>query len=88
MPEKKKLDLRNELSNYLFIFFTVFVLLLSFINIKNITTKKEVKVLGTTVVDNTEFWKDFLKENPTYRDGWVELNRMDIVKRIDPNYPL
>lgn len=83
---KRKINYKEELNNYFFILFSVFVLLLTFINISNITAKKEVRVLGAQSEDNSKFWEDLLEKHPTYRDGWVELGRIDKIKQIDPNY--
>jgi len=78
----------------LFIFVaTLFVLLLSALNIKNyLAPKKTVKVLGAETITDPEtssgqrFWQDFLKNNPGYIPGWIEIGRTDKVKEIDPNY--
>jgi len=73
----------KELFNLLYITSAILVILLSMFNLQNIS-KKQVKVLG--IETNNLFWEDFMNNNPTYRDGWVELGRMDKVKQIDPNY--
>lgn len=45
------------------------------------------RVLGIeTEVTPPVFWYDFLKKNPNYIPGWIEIGRPDKVKNIDPNY--
>lgn len=66
------------------------LLLLSIVNIKNYTSEKQVNevVLGakTDKISNDEFWNSFLNENPNYIPGWIEVNKLDKVRQIDPNY--
>lgn len=79
----------NSSKQYVLLMFYVFVILaLSFINIKN--TLSEKKVLGAETQEGVEvkFWDDFLDKNPHYIPGWIELNRPDQVKIINPNYQL
>lgn len=83
MTKLKEKDFQHELINFLYINIAIFVLLLSFFNLTQ-DRKPEVKVLGTKT-DNS-FWIDFVAKHPTYRDGWIELGRIDKVKEIDPNY--
>ena len=83
MAKLKKKDLQSELFNLLNINIAIFILLLSFFNI-NQKREASVQVLGTKT-ENT-FWIDFVAKHPTYRDGWIELGRLDKVKEIDPNY--
>ena len=75
--------MQKELNNLLIINLVIIVLLLSIFNLQSLK-KNEIKVLGTTI-DNS-FWEEMIKNHPTYRDAWIELGRMDVVKQIDPNY--
>ncbi|MEK7536768.1 MAG: hypothetical protein AAB559_03260 [Patescibacteria group bacterium] len=75
--------MQKELNNLLIINLVIIVLLLSIFNLQSLK-KNEIKVLGTTI-DNS-FWEEMTKNHPTYRDAWIELGRMDVVKQIDPNY--
>ncbi|MEK7472444.1 MAG: hypothetical protein AAB625_00215 [Patescibacteria group bacterium] len=75
--------MQKELNNLLIINLVIIVLLLSIFNLQSLK-KNEIKVLGTTI-DNS-FWEEMIKNHPTYRDAWVELGRMDMVRQIDPNY--
>jgi len=63
------------------------LILLSLVNLKN-NTHSSNKVLGAEIYVDTDilFWSNFLKNNPTYIPGWVELNNFEVVKQIDPNY--
>ena len=83
MPTKKSFT--KELTSLFYINLTVLVLILSAFNL-TIKHKKTIQVLGAEV-DNT-FLEEIALKHPTYRDGWVELNRMDMVRRIDPNFSL
>ncbi len=83
MSKLKRIDLNNDIKSYLFINFAIFILLLSFFNISTIKNR-EVKVLGTK--DDNSFWINFAEKNPTYRDAWIELGRLDKIKEIDPNF--
>lgn len=77
----------NKVSRELFIFVaTLLILLLSIINIENYQRPKKVLGIETQIVSNDTFWQDFLKENPNYIPGWIEIGRLDKVKEIDPNY--
>lgn len=58
--------------------------MLSVFNLKSKPIKNKIVVLGAET-DNS-FWEDIVKKHPTYRDGWLELGRIDKVKQIDPNY--
>jgi len=73
----------KELFNLLYITSAILIILLSMFNLQNIN-KKQIKVLG--IETDNSFWEDFVQKNPTYRDGWVELDRMDKVNEIDPNF--
>ena len=81
---KKKINSKKELTSLLYITFVFLILLLSIFNLQNINKKSVVKVLG--VEDDKSFWQDMVTKNPTYRDGWIELGRLDKIREIDPNY--
>ncbi len=86
---KKKLNFKKELTFLLYITFVFLILLLSIFNLQNINKKPVVKVLGIedeVTYDDKSFWQDLVVKNPTYRDGWIELRRLDKIKEIDPNY--
>lgn len=74
---------RNDLQLLLYINIAVIVILLSVFNL-SVKQKSKITVLGATT-DNS-YWEEFVKKHPTYRDAWVELGRMDMVEKIDPNY--
>jgi len=77
----------NEAAIEVLIFTSIiFVLLLTFVNIKNYLTPKKVLGAETQVDLRQDFWNNFLSQNPNYIPGWIELGRMDKVKEIDPNY--
>ena len=80
----KKKNFTKDLNLLLYITFSILILLLSISNLQNLEKKKSVEVLG--IETNTLFWEDFIAKYPTYIDGWIELERMDKVKEIDPNY--
>lgn len=77
-----------------------FILVLTFLNINN-SLNKNVEVLGIKTSPENErvYWKNIVEENPTYRDGFIELARietemgeqeasnkaLDKAKLIDPN---
>lgn len=75
----------KDLEYLFFINIIIIVLLLSIFNLQSYK-KGEIKVLGATT--NNSYWEEIVAKHPTYRDAWVELGRMDMVKRIDPNYLL
>jgi len=77
--------MQKELNYLLKINLIIIVLLLSFFNL-TLLNKHETKVLGETI-DNS-YWEELVAKNPTYRDGWIELGRMDMVRQIDPNFSL
>ncbi len=83
MAKSKRIYISKELQSFLYINFALFILLLSFFNLSQIKNA-EVKILGAKT-DNS-FWIDFVAKHPTYRDGWIELGRIDKIKEIDPNY--
>ena len=69
---------------------SLILLTLSFINIGNIFSHK--KVLGIKTEETTaqqsaqKFWGNFLKNNPNYIPGLIEVGNFDKAKQIDPNY--
>lgn len=67
---------------------TFVLLMLSAVNINNITSEKKVLGAGSQNNVELEFWEDFLLENPNYIPGWVEINLNDQAKSINPNYQL
>ncbi len=79
----KKRNFNKDLQFLLYINVVVIVLLLSIFNLSQ-KPKKQVQVLGAET--NYSYWEELVKKHPTYRDGWVELGRMDKVYEIDPNY--
>lgn len=79
----------NRNTKFLLLMVSAFILLmLSVVNINNLNLEK--KVLGADSQENieSEFWENFLSENPEYIPGWLELNQTDQAKSIDPNYQL
>lgn len=73
--------------NLLITALVIFILFLSAYNIKSYFAP--MKVLGVETQSlrlEKEFWENFLKENPSYIPGWVELGRTDKVTEIDPNF--
>ncbi len=107
MPKSAKIkDFHFQLFEYVSLCLCLVVLSLSmfclskyFDNAKNTTT---VKVLGSQVdlEKERQFWTDTVKTTPTYRDGWIELAKIedelgnhDLAEKyqvkaiqIDPNY--
>lgn len=81
MAKKKKFD--KELQTLFYINLAVLILIISAFNLLN-QKKKEVQVLGAET--DSSFWQEFVIKHPTYRDGWLELGKMDKVKEIDPNF--
>lgn len=60
--------------------FVLVVMLITLLNIKSMVTKPKMEVLGATdtVIEEIMFWEGFLRENPTYIAGWVELSKLEI----------
>jgi hypothetical protein len=85
MSDKKVNKIALEL---LIITSTLFLLLLTAVNISNYHSSK--RVLGIETQESSEliFWQDFLDDNPNYIPGWVEIGKIDKVETIDPNYYL
>lgn len=81
----KRKNFTKDLTVLFYINLVVIILILSAFNL--VTQKQsQIQVLGAKTDSN--FWQEFVIKHPTYRDGWVELNRMDKVKEIDPNFQL
>lgn len=78
---------RRSIEFYSIAAITLFLLLFTAININSYLKPKTNTVLAAeTETSDTEFWQNFLSENPDYIPGWVELGRPDKVQKIDPNY--
>lgn len=63
------------------------LLILASLNIKNYYLPKTV--LGISVqeeISDNEFWNEYLKNNPNYVPGWLEIGRIDKAVEIDPNF--
>lgn len=82
--------IKKTFQEYLILGAIAIVILLSSINLSEYFAPK--KVLGTTTnIDNQYsvnkiFWENFLKENPEYIPGWIELGNLEKARSIDPNY--
>jgi hypothetical protein len=83
-----KKNFQKELDFLLFTTFSVLILLLTLFNLQNLNIKKPTEMVVLGAETNNLFWEDFVAEHPTYIDGWIELDRMDKVKEIDPNFTL
>lgn len=67
----------------------VVLLFLTFLNIRNYYLPKTVLgIITSEEVSNSEFWDEYLKSNPNYIPGWLEIGRTDKALEIDPNYQL
>ena len=81
---------KHSINNKQFIFFSVAILVLlffSFLNISNYYLTKPVLGAKTgTSLSNDDFWKEYLKNNPNYVPGWLEIGRVDKAREIDPNF--
>lgn len=98
---RKKLKILSELKSLIALLTVILVLTLAFANLRAYFTPKMILGLGTEVKREEEkvFWEDFLKKNPTYIDGWIELAQIlneqldkegalkaiNAAKNIDPN---
>lgn len=81
----KKSKYSKELDFLLLSILVIIILLLSISNLSSLSNKERVvSVLGTNT--DYEFWVNFVQKHPDYIDGWLELNRLDKVAEIDPNY--
>lgn len=79
----KKSNFNKDLQFLLYISLTILVLMLAAFNLSQ-KTKKQIQVLGAE--SDNSYWEEMVTKHPTYRDAWVELGRMDMVEKIDPNY--
>jgi hypothetical protein len=83
----KSVQKSKDVSFHLFVYLLiVFLLLLTSININNYLAPKKVLGVEAQEQDAGKFWQEFVKKNPDYAPGWVELGRVDKVKEIDPNF--
>lgn len=84
MPEKTKNTelLKSNLLLLVECFSIIFLLLLASQNISHFLNTKNVLGAKTETVDThelqTNFWKNILKNNPDYFDGWVELSKIQL----------
>lgn len=81
---------KHSNSNKKFIFLSIallVLLLLASLNIKNYYLPKTVLGINTQeVLSNNDFWNEYLKSNPNYVPGWLEIGRIDKALEIGPNY--
>ena len=67
--------------------FTLFILSLTVINInKYLTPTQVLGIQIENVEDDSHFWEVFLKKNPNYLPGLVEIGEFEKVKKINPNF--
>jgi hypothetical protein len=79
--ETKKDYLSDNLVLISSISITIFILTLSIINLKHYFTNLNVlgaKTETETNLSNESYWKEFLNQNSTYFDGWVELAKIEV----------
>ncbi len=76
---------KNELLNLFYLVSVVLLLLLSMLNIQNLSHKKNLKVLGisagqdlTEIKNKINYWEELVSKNPTYYDGWIELYKLNL----------
>lgn len=97
---------KENVKYLLTISFILSVLTLITFNLQSISGSKRVLGASTRLVQNLQtekvFWEKFLKENPTYLEGWVELGVIEgelgntdssnfaflKAEAIDPNWEL
>ena len=98
---KNKSKTKISLSSLYILCVTLILIALSIFNLAFYLFKENREVLGTTTETSNEigFWYDFLANNPTYKDGWLELARLEYdegnlasakesleqAEKIDPN---
>ena len=113
MSDKKKVIKKTLLkkdsksdSRFLFLItllITVIILLLSFVNFffrnEELSEKTVLAVKTEDLTQSKVYWENFLEENPTYLDGWLEIAKiyseigyisgaiyaLDTAKKINPN---
>lgn len=79
-----KKEFRKELQQYLYIAASVFLLILSLLNLQKYTSIP--KVLGVQVeydmnevLDSKKYWEELVSKNPTYYDGWQQLYEINLL---------
>ncbi len=89
-PKKPKFLKKSIIKkvNILFIFFIGggFIFVFSIINLLNYLARDEESVLGVRIEIETKtsleqgkiFWENFLVENPSYLQGWLELAKIEV----------
>lgn len=98
---------QNTLAFFISSIFVILILILSFLNINQFfkNQRPDTKILGAEdsqeyLQKEREFWKNTTVNNPTYRDGWLELSKIECdlgenfacqedynkAVAIDPNY--
>jgi len=78
---------RNLLIETLIFSITVILLLLSIGNLNSLGPKMVLGIQNENVESpDLEYWQNFLKENPDYIPGWIELNNSEKAREIDPNF--
>lgn len=89
-PKKPKFLKKSIIKkvNILFIFFIGggFIFVFSIINLLNYLARDEESVLGVRIESETKtsleqgkiFWENFLVENPSYLQGWLELAKIEV----------
>ncbi|KKR00092.1 MAG: hypothetical protein UT24_C0017G0018 [Candidatus Woesebacteria bacterium GW2011_GWB1_39_12] len=98
---KNKSKTKISLSSLYVLCVILILIALSIFNLAFYLFKENREVLGTTTETSNEigFWYDFLANNPTYKDGWLELARLEYdegnlasakesleqAEKIDPN---
>jgi hypothetical protein len=86
MSAKKSETINKAVIDILIFTSVVFVLLLTFVNVKNYFTPKKVLGAETQVDPTQKFWEDFLTKNPNYLPGLKETGNIEEIKKIDPNW--
>ena len=79
----KRKNFNDDLEYLFYINLTILILILTVFNL-SYKPKSQIQVLGAT--SDNSYWEELVKKYPTYRDAWIELNRMDKVEEIDPNF--
>jgi len=71
---------QTNINHFLFCFLAIAILTLTLINLN--FSFLPAKVLGissqeeTSNTNEASFWQNFMAENPTYLDGWLELSKI------------
>ena len=98
---KNKSKTKISLSSLYILCVTLILIALSIFNLAFYLFKENREVLGTKTETSKEitFWYDFLANNPTYKEGWLELAKLEYergnfasakealeqAEKIDPN---